>query len=155
EQGVDATDLEQEFSEIQRRIELHDPEFASLKVVAPITLEEVRAKLPQHTALVEYFEGLNEILVFVVTRAVVELKKIPRSMRQLASAFNRQGRLRDLSADALGHTQIPWALTKLYDDLITPIMPYLSDVKQLIIVPHGLLHYIPFHALWDQSTGMF
>src|SRR5262249_22548388 len=36
--------------------------------------------------------------------------------------------------------------TFLYQELIQPILPYASG-KELIIVPHDVLHYLPFHAL--------
>ncbi len=39
-------------------------------------------------------------------------------------------------------------LGELYDELIAPIRRRL-DGRHLVIVPHGILHYLPFHALHD------
>src|SRR5947208_14301432 len=37
-------------------------------------------------------------------------------------------------------------LESLYDELVAPLRPYFQG-KHLIVVPHGLLHFLPFHAL--------
>src|SRR5437879_4365067 len=37
-------------------------------------------------------------------------------------------------------------LESLYDELIAPLRPFLQG-KHLIFVPHGPLHFLPFHAL--------
>ena len=39
-------------------------------------------------------------------------------------------------------------LKELYDELILPVQPYLRG-DHLVVVPHGLLHYLPFHAFYD------
>src|ERR1051325_828594 len=39
-------------------------------------------------------------------------------------------------------------LQGLYEELIAPIASRLN-AKHLVFVPHGLLHYVPFHALYD------
>jgi hypothetical protein len=33
--------------------------------------------------------------------------------------------------------------------LFAPLAPHLADCRQLIVVPHDRLHYLPFHALHD------
>jgi CHAT domain-containing protein len=40
-------------------------------------------------------------------------------------------------------------LQRLYAQLIAPLEGLLAGVQRLIIVPHGPLHYLPFHALFD------
>ncbi|MBI3963033.1 MAG: CHAT domain-containing protein [Deinococcus sp.] len=40
------------------------------------------------------------------------------------------------------------SLQALYRQLLAPLAPALAD-RGLVIVPHGPLHYLPFHALYD------
>jgi CHAT domain-containing protein len=40
-------------------------------------------------------------------------------------------------------------LQRLYGLLLAPLAEELRPYRRLIIVPHGLLHYLPFHALHD------
>ena len=42
-------------------------------------------------------------------------------------------------------------LQSLYQELIAPIR-HLLDSKHLVFVQHGLLHYVPFHALHDGTS---
>lgn len=42
-------------------------------------------------------------------------------------------------------------LASLYQELIAPIADLL-DAKHLVFAPHGLLHHIPFHALYDGES---
>jgi tetratricopeptide (TPR) repeat protein len=44
--------------------------------------------------------------------------------------------------------QLQSNLNVLYRLLIAPIQPYLKHSK-LVIVPHGVLHQLPFHLLWN------
>ena len=50
-------------------------------------------------------------------------------------------------------------LAALYDELVAPLEPFLEEAaasaaatsrsRELAVVPHGLLHRVPFHALFD------
>src|SRR5207244_8035469 len=42
-------------------------------------------------------------------------------------------------------------LKNLYQELIAPVRN-LFNAKHLVFVPHGLLHYLPFHALHDGES---
>lgn len=42
-------------------------------------------------------------------------------------------------------------LKNLYQELLAPIR-HLLDARHLVFVPHGLLHYVPFHALHDGES---
>ena len=39
----------------------------------------------------------------------------------------------------------------LYEKLIAPFMPKLSQTKRLIIIPDDELNYLPFEALQDEN----
>jgi len=45
------------------------------------------------------------------------------------------------------------ASTSLHGQLIGPLLPHIAG-KELIIVPHDVLHYLPFHALLS-SDGRY
>ncbi|NIN65132.1 MAG: CHAT domain-containing protein, partial [Anaerolineae bacterium] len=40
-------------------------------------------------------------------------------------------------------------LGRLYTALVLPLADRLAPFERLIVVPHGPLHYLPFHALYD------
>jgi hypothetical protein len=120
----------------------------------------LRSDLGADTALVEYFRLDNQLLAFVVTEEGIELVHLPESEEHVEAALrlfhfqlgalrhgaaSLQGYFSDLAARARHH------LSRLYDLLMKPIEERLGT-RRLVVVPHRLLHYVPFHALYDGSS---
>ncbi|NTU84178.1 MAG: CHAT domain-containing protein, partial [Chloroflexales bacterium] len=120
-------------------------------------LAALQAELGEESALVEYVELHGDLAAFVVTGAAVRVVRglgplaaveaeLTRLHFQLAvfrhGAESVRAHLDTLTARATHHLQ------KLYDLLLRPIEPLLER-RRLVVVPHGALHYVPFHALHD------
>jgi CHAT domain-containing protein len=73
---------------------------------------------------------------------VLRLLQFQLSWARPGTATLTPGSERSLMAAAQAH------LRELYDALLAPIRPRL-DAAHLIFVPHDVLHYVPFHALFD------
>jgi CHAT domain-containing protein len=124
----------------------------------PVPTADIREALEPTTVLVEYFQQGEMLIAAVVRREGVEivpLAALPRvvtrsrmlrlqlSKFQLGSSYT--GRFESALRQAtLRHLQ------ELYEDLLAPIEPVLK-CQHLVFVPHGALHYIPFHALHSGS----
>ena len=120
---------------------------------AATLLAEVQAALPPGTLLLSYFVGQAGLQLFLVTQhslTVQELPVQPAAIQRLVDllrlnlkmvAASPPGRQPQLLANA---QQI---LHQLYRQLLAPVAPALADAAGLIIVPHGVLHYVPFQAL--------
>ncbi|MEM7349196.1 MAG: CHAT domain-containing protein [Acidobacteriota bacterium] len=133
-----------------------DLELGSLQAAGSLDLETLRAALPQATLLLEYFAARGTFFVAVLgaDRLTVQpLGKVDAVLShqqllhfQLAKFQLTPDYLEVFGAriyhDALAH------LGELYDALVAPIEEHL-EADRLIIVPHGALHYLPFHAFWD------
>jgi CHAT domain-containing protein len=110
----------------------------------------VAARLSPNQALLEYLVTDSTTLVFVVRADTIEVLDLGVGRRQLAT-------LVDFARGTLGRpTGSPSAaaawrapLRRLYTQLIAPVQQsgMLDNVRQLVIVPHGELHYLPFSAL--------
>jgi CHAT domain-containing protein/tetratricopeptide (TPR) repeat protein len=122
------------------------------------SLENIRACLPAQAALVEYFgvkgqfiavvlthEGLKIVPITPVSRAVnlLRLLHFQISKFKLGAEYTQT-----FGKSMLGVVQAH--LRQLYEELLAPLRAYLP-VRHLIIVPHGVLHYLPFHALLDDK----
>lgn len=125
------------------------PAYAQIRdPVEPLAIEDVRARLLQPgQALVQYFEGEDELFIFTFTSGGCDFTRIPRdpSLKKAVEAF-RESIYRwaleqedSLLAPYLQYGQF------LYRQLIGPIAAQLPP--QLIIVPDGILEYLPFEAL--------
>lgn len=128
--------LEAELEEIYRRMRRLDAEYAGSRTVDPLSLNEVQARLPIGAALVEYFEARNELGCFVVTRSSARGMMLPGAAASLRSHLQ--------TADADAATPDTYELSSR---VVAPIEPLVADYEDVFLVPHGLLHYVPLHAL--------
>lgn len=112
---------------------------------AATDVERLRGTLSSDSALIEYVVAGKQLAMFVVTRSGLQALTEPASDRNLRSKVEL---FRELLADG---TQEDWRkpAASLYATLILPLEKrgYLRGIKTLIIVPHGVLNYLPFAAL--------
>lgn len=121
------------------------------------SLSEVQAVLPPGTLLLEYFLARDQFFVFGVTheqmwtarlattRAIVT--ELLGQFRFQLGKFNYGPAYRRRHAAPLRQGALD-SLQQLFVALIEPIAGRLN-ADTLLIVPHDLLHYVPFHALFD------
>ena len=143
-------DLRRELREAERaydsflaKVRKQNKEQTSLMTVEPLTLKEVQELLQPGITLVEYFVGQVSTRVWIIEKERMQYVGIRLGKRDLAE---RVKTLRE-SIFALGEKEkFDESSTALYQELIQRILPHVSG-KELIIVPHDVLHYLPFHAL--------
>lgn len=127
-----------------------------MQAAAPVELESLRALLPPGAALIEYFAARGRFLAALVTGErieVVPLTPVTR-VRNLLRMLEFQFAKFRLRGDYLSTFQQPLLeatiahLQDLHQELLAPLLQIWQGPR-LIIVPHGILHYVPFHALHD------
>lgn len=132
--------LEKDYTNLLTELKLQSPETASLVSVDVATLEEIQSLLDPDTTLLEYFVTEKHTLAFIITRnsfQTATLNVTQEDLTKKIEAFRRFASLKNLH---------PKSLQQLYAWLIAPLKPLLNT-SQLAIVPHGVLHYLPFAAL--------
>ena len=118
------------------------PELASLVSVSSTPLLEIQQLIPEDEALLEYYYDDNSLFAFILTRQGLRAARL--------DAIGLEADVRELRA-AIHRTNSEAYLDpakRLYSQLIRPIES-LAGTKKLIIVAHGVLHYLPFAALHD------
>ncbi len=140
-----------------RELAKDDPEYASLQKVSIVSVEDVQKTLPEDTSLIEYFVARDEVLAFVITSDRVVLR---RHLCTLSRVQHLHERLRlQMETFLLGDAYVKEHVDKLthttnqhlhnlYLELVRPLEDDLKS-RHLIVVPHGVLHYFPFHAFFD------
>ena len=123
----------------------------------PFDVDLLRKQLRGDDALVEYTTLDDELLAFVVTREEIhvecELGSITEINQRLHALRFQIDTLRFGAQSVRRHlpsltAKIKSHLNLLHKQLLGPLERSLQD-RNLIIVPHGSLHYLPFHALHD------
>ena len=142
------------------RILLENPEAvsvgAALRDSAAAELDQIREKLGAHASLLEYFALGDQIHVAVITSAdlkivpLAPIAEVARSLRMLQFQLSKfslnPSYTIQFREPLLRSTQLH--LQSLYENLIAPILRFLTG-EDLVIVPFGILHSLPFHALFD------
>ncbi len=148
---------EQELARTLREISTVDPEYASLQQVSIATLESLRDALLDKTTVVEYFTAGDEILAFIVNRTGARVVRRLCSSERILNAQERLGfqiEKFQLGPDYIAtHAEQILESTKrhlqaLYGYLVAP---FIDEIKtpHITVVPHGGLHFLPFHAFFD------
>ena len=151
-----ARTLENRLIKSVQAVQAADQEFAAVQGGAAFTLDEIREVVTPGTVLLEYYEARGRIYACVVSREQLHIAPVASvpAVRRLLRLLQFQ-----LSKCALG-ARYPGAppdrfpaaagahLAELYTMLVAPIRHRLQ-ADHLVIVPHGLLHSVPFHALFD------
>jgi len=149
---------ENELLRILRELPASEGESRDLFVPVSLSLEEIRAALPPDAAVVEYFRVGQRLLAFLVTRDALEVVPVALVARvqhllrllqfQLSWARPGAGHASSASHESL-LAAAQTHLAELYQELVAPLSPRLESANHLIFVPHDVLHYVPFHALYD------
>jgi CHAT domain-containing protein len=129
---------------------------AGVQLPSNMSLEHIRSVLPADTALVEFFCAHDRIVVCVLTRDSLHIcpvtvqsriQKLLQFLQFQISKFRLDPQyVATFSQALLESTQAH--LKSLYQELIAPIR-HLLNSRHIVFVQHGLLHYVPFHALHD------
>lgn len=123
----------------------------------PLDVAQLQQVLGSDTALVSFFELNQQFAAFVVTgddiRVVQSLGSIPAVTVIVEQLRFQLETLRYGSAKLHSHmeqltTRTRRHLGELYKRLIGPLEEHIGT-RRLIIAPHQVLHYVPFHALYD------
>jgi CHAT domain-containing protein len=125
------------------RVRAQSREQASLMTVEPLTLSEVQALLGPEAVLLEYFVGGGRTLLWAITRDSLRAVRLRIGENDLT---RRVSEFRDLISSRGRADELQQAGIELFGTLLAPAFPS-GLPRELIIVPHRVLHYLPIHAL--------
>ena len=155
-------ELEREISELRLRSVpgTSDP----FTTTAP---SDVWEELPSEVTLLAYHITGDEIIAFVGDRDRVRIVRncgsvevVTRLLRHLDVQWDRMGAGQNFVDRHEEHlTRLTQrVLASLHDELVAPLGPLLGasstreGAEKLTIIPHGLLHRVPFHAFFDGES---
>jgi CHAT domain-containing protein len=145
---------EKELLRTLRELPARERENTTLEAPSDLSVENLQSALPHDATLVEYFSAGDRLIAAVITREEIRILPVtvlPRVthilqlLRFQLSKFRMGSEYVRKFEDALLRATESH-LESLYVELIAPLRQYCQG-KRLIIVPHGPLHFLPFHAL--------
>lgn len=146
-------DFHQKYLQLLQQLETNHPDYYQLKYdTKTITPAELKSILTDNQIVISYFVGQEKLSVFVITSddfEVIDLQK-PNDLEEIVKGF-----IDNLTQHLL--TNFIQKSHLLYQLLITPIRDFIVDdfvlkeeekeLKQVFVIPHDVLNYLPFEAL--------
>ncbi len=135
--------LDRDYRAFLGRVWKESLEQASLMAVEPVTLSEIQGLLPEGTTLLEYFVSESSVVVWIVDRQHAKVLRLPGDRQSLVAQVRR---FRDAVTSMAQIADVQAQAQALHRRLLEPAR---SEIRgdRLVIVPHGVLHYLPFPAL--------
>jgi CHAT domain-containing protein/tetratricopeptide (TPR) repeat protein len=150
--------LEKRIADLWHRLLIRNADYAREAALWTVRIEPAQPYLAPDTLLVEYFVVHGELVVFLVTADAVQARRLVGDLTRIqtltqllwlnlkAVSKSNPSQVSALATNARG------ILGRLNELLMAPLADELGSFQRLIIVPHGLLHYLPFHALHDGNS---
>ena len=138
---------QQEYARLLIELKATNPEYALLVSTDSLTLKQVQEQaLNDKTTLIVYFT-VND-LIGKQTFAWVIDQEMAKPVTLKISQYELQTKVEFFRKSIETRTVTIEDSTILYDDIVAPLQQYIRH-KNIIITPHGVLHYLPFAALFD------
>jgi CHAT domain-containing protein/lipoprotein NlpI len=130
------------------------PDMKFREVSQPMSLEQIWARMPEQSRILQYAVLKDSILIWVVSKGEVfaEPQRVPiEELNKKVGDFLRSiSGTQESDFEAFSREAI-----YLYDLLIKPVSHLLDSSKPLCIVPDKALNYLPFAALKSQASGKY
>lgn len=165
--GLSAGDAQGAYREIETRIrklteQLYldsESTHLGLRELQPLTVAEIQQHIASDELLLEFFADGDGLGVFMLDGKTVCYQPLDISQRELAGLVEQlRGDIDFVLAKGARWPHAPRFIQRfdhtarqLYDALFKPLEGRLDDRKRLKIVPHTLLHYLPFNLLKSET----
>jgi CHAT domain-containing protein/lipoprotein NlpI len=111
----------------------------------PLSADDIRAKMPANSQIVEYALLEDRLAVWIISKdgvQTVDLKIDAGDLNSKIEDLARMDRDRNSPANRRGQTA-----AELFRALIAPLSTFLDPSKTLVIIPDKSLYYVPFASL--------
>lgn len=168
---------ETEYEQFVREVKLNNSELASLITVSPMRTENIQSLLNKETTLLEYYTTKDTLYAWLLTKDDIKVYKIPITENVLNDKVNkfllpsmstRGVKVAPVITLGVGdeykketseregeknRENFVKAAVEIYRMIMAPLAKEIQT-KNMIIVPHGVLHKIPFSTLTDGKKYM-
>jgi CHAT domain-containing protein/tetratricopeptide (TPR) repeat protein len=129
-----------ELSQLRGEIQSRSPRYANVVEPHPVDLKDLQGQLDRDSLLLEYWLGSTRSFLWAITTDSITSYTLP-------AAGQIEGSARQFFDAVTNRTDdLPRIASNLSNTLLGPASARL-DKKDLIIVSHGVLQYLPFSAL--------
>ena len=136
-----------EYEDILQKIKLNNPAYAEMVAAQPVDIHDLQSELDGSTAMLAYWLSDKEIIIWMITDSSVVGHNTLISREKINSLVESTR----LAIKSNKRDEATSGLSKLYNILISPLEDKVAGFSNLIIIPNGPLHLLPFQALINGS----
>ena len=148
---IDEHFFEEELSILEGKInqqmldmKIYHPELYNIMVPQRRTLKYIQKTMPDSTIFMEYVSVGSTYVVLLFTKDVFLTKSIAEPVDSVNKHVLQSLESLQLRVD---QQNVDKNYEELYDILIKPVENEIKDVPNIVVIPYGVLHYLPFHML--------
>jgi CHAT domain-containing protein len=154
QRSVELETAENDLERLHLEIRRSNPRLASVQYPKPLGLEQIQKELKPGVTLLEYYLGEKRSFVWVVSKGHSSSAVLPPA-KDIEAASGRFRKSLTAQVSSLtarqAESESSRLSARLYEMLLKPVEGSLEGSQSLIIVPDGVLYYVPFEAL--QAAG--
>lgn len=142
------TQAERGFRQLIVEVKRRNPRYAMLRYPRPLSVNQAQTLLGKSEAILAYAIAEDDVFAFLITARTFRAERLPVSPEVTTARVQSYV---DLIAQG---DRAGWqdASLRLHAGLLAPLLKHLSpEIKRLIIVPDGVLHYLPFETLTREA----
>jgi CHAT domain-containing protein/Tfp pilus assembly protein PilF len=143
----DLNKLKRNYQDLLVQLKEQNPELANMVSVEPLKTNSLQSILPNRVLMIEYFYNEKQVNIWAVKNDFIMAEQVNVNKGQLIALVDslRKTNEKQVSIDKLSK--------ELYNILISPVESAFVDVDHIVIVPHGVLHYLPFACLAGEDNN--
>lgn len=141
------TRVQTEYEELLRMLKLNNPAYAEVIAAEPVTIEDVQSELNEKTALISYWVSEDGLSIWLIKPSGTEGFQVKTSYGRLYELIELARKSISSNDDKAAN----YSLKELYNLLIYPVEKHLEGFRDIVFIPNGPLHFLPFQALKDRN----
>jgi tetratricopeptide (TPR) repeat protein len=152
----DLKEARRQFEALQVRLKVSNPEYSSLVAIEPLQVADIQKEIAPGTTMISYFVTSIGAHAWILDRGAFHYVALPLDSKALAQVRCWAKEVQHPRGVTPINPCNPEGKPEedLYRALIAPLRDKIQS-RRLVIVPHGVLHYLPFAALRDPQTGHY
>ena len=131
-------------------LKIYHPQLYNIIMPQRRTLKYIQETMPDSTMFVEFVSVGDTYVALLFTKDVFLVQSIAEPKHSIDTWVLQALTLLRLRAD---REDVDKHCEELYKILIKPMENKIEEMPNIVVIPYGVLHYLPFHALRRQNKS--
>jgi CHAT domain-containing protein len=121
-------------------------------VATPLDPQSLQRALPRGLSLIYYVSLEDRLFAWALTRDGCDFIERPLPAAELSKLV---AAYRSAVEGRASQEVVRLTSGRLHDELVRPLLPFISPQRALAFVPDGVVQSVPFAGLWDRQSGHY